>query len=134
MKLLKNNECNVLDSSNIIFFDVDDTLIMWGKKHQEGRLDVIQVEDPFMRGHVMFFTPHVTHINILKRNSEQGRQIIVWSAAGHIWAKKVVEVLRLEKYVTLIMEKPSKYVDDKPMEEWHPQRTYLTHDVEGESK
>lgn len=132
MKNLKHTECQILASSNTIFFDVDDTLIMWGKKHQNGRTDVITVEDPFMRGHMMNFTPHKTHINILKRNFEQGRQVVVWSAAGYLWAQTVVEVLGLEKFVTLIMEKPSRYVDDKPMEEWYPQRVYLKHDIEGE--
>lgn len=132
MKQLKHDECYLLDSTNTIFFDVDDTLIMWGKKHQKDRTDVINIPDPYIRGHVMNFTPHRTHINILKRNFFQGRQVVVWSAAGATWAKTVVEKLELEEYVTLILEKPSKYVDDKAMDVWYPQRVYLTKDIEGE--
>ena len=133
MKKLSHKQCTVLASSNTVFFDVDDTLIMWGRTHRAGRSDVVRVEDPFLR-ESMTFVPHVSHINILKRNHAQGRQVVVWSAAGHQWAQAVVEMLGLTPYVTLIMGKPTLYVDDKPMEQWAPQRIYLQHDVEGEQE
>lgn len=132
MKTLKHKECAVLESSNTIFFDVDDTLIMWGRKYREGRTDIIRVEDPFLR-ESMTFVPNITHINILKRNHLQGRQVVVWSAAGFLWAKTIVEKLGLEEYVTLILQKPTIYVDDKAIDTWKPQRIYLDTDIEREN-
>lgn len=131
MKSLKLKDCTVLESSNCIFVDVDDTLIMWDHKKHSQR-NTISVEDPHMVGHIIQFIPHRTHINILKRNHAQGRVVIVWSAAGFEWASTIVKTLGLEEYVSLIMEKPTKIMDDLPMDRWNPTRIYIERDIEGE--
>jgi len=130
VKTLKRKECYVLDSANNIFFDVDDTLIMWDHKISDN-FRLIKVEDPNMPGHMMTFLPHLSHINLLKRNYNQGRIVIVWSAAGSKWASTIVKALKIEEFVTLILEKPKMYCDDTPIEHWAPQRIYLNKDVEG---
>ena len=132
MKKLKHNECAVLQSSNVIWFDVDDTLIMWGPSQSKRKRILIQ--DPHLPEERISFLPHITHINILKRNHAQGRTVIVWSAAGYEWATAVVQALKLEKYVTLILAKPVLYVDDRKMEDWGCMRTYLARDIEGENE
>jgi FMN phosphatase YigB (HAD superfamily) len=144
MKDLNIKECTILNSANVIFFDVDDTLILWDSYNHrsdpnfdsisltphENLKGRIIVEDPYMPGHMMSFRPHVAHCHILIRNKNQGRTIVVWSAAGHAWASTVVKALGLEEYVSLIMEKPKIIVDDTPFENWHPQRIYLSKDTE----
>ena len=43
------------------------------------------------------------------------------SGNGAEWAAQVVKALKLEEYVDSVETKPSKIVDDKPMEDWcHP--------------
>ncbi len=130
MKKLNTTECNVLESSNTVFFDVDETLILWDTKERKGRKDFILVEDPHLNGMKVKVYPHYAHGNILRRNYHQGRIVVVWSAAGHLWAKAIVKALKLEKYVSLVMEKPVQYVDDVPMEFWKPKRIYLEIDTE----
>lgn len=133
MKKLNLKECNVLDSSNTIFIDVDDTLVMWGDHNHKGKTSrLIRIPDPHLVGENVYLLPHTTHINILKRNHAQGRTVIVWSAAGHEWAQAVVKALDLEKFVSLILGKPILYVDDRPMESWGCMRTYLSKDIEGD--
>jgi hypothetical protein len=130
MKKLKLNECAVLESSNCIWFDCDDTLIMWG--NHSSRRDRILITDPHLPEEKISLIPHKTHINILKRNHAQGRTVIVWSAAGYEWAVAVVNALKLEKFVSLILPKPVIIVDDKAMEDWGCMRTYLSKDIEGD--
>lgn len=131
VKFLNLKNCHVLESSNTIFFDVDETLICWDH-FTELHNRKISIKDPYMDGHIVKCIPHLTHINIMKRNKEQGRTVIVWSAGGHKWAQAVVEALKLEKYVSLIMDKPSLIVDDISMDDWHPKRIYIQKDIEGE--
>lgn len=134
MPRINTKICNVLESTNSIFFDVDNTLVMWevSKEDIQSNRRVIRVKDPYIDDLIIALLPHQTHINILKRNHAQGRIIVVWSAAGAIWAELIVKTLKLEKYVSLIMEKPSLYVDDTPIEKWGPKLIYLKDDFEGD--
>lgn len=140
MKKLKHDKCTVLASSNLIFFDIDDTLILWDtvfitefELEAEGEAELVGgvvIKDPHIFDKWFVFTPHRAHCNILRRNFAQGRQIVVWSAAGHLWAHAVITALGLDRYVTLIMDKPTIIVDDIPMEHWNPKTVYLKHDTE----
>lgn len=49
----------------------------------------------------------------------------MWSAGGGEWAEAVVKALGLEKYVDLVMNKPSWYYDDKEAKDWMGKRIYL---------
>lgn len=109
----------VIRSSDVLYFDVDDTLVIWDKKIREERADeAVEFHDPHIKGLSNWLIPHTTHINILKRNFDQGRAIIVWSGAGPIWAESVIKTLKLEKYVTVVLNKPSVVVDDLPFHTW----------------
>lgn len=132
MDKTKVNKPFVLRSDNIIYFDVDETLIFW--KHITYRgvdPNTIDIPDPYMRpaGAIVRAVPNQRNIDLLKRNKGQGRSVVVWSAGGYAWAESVVKTLGLEEYVDLIIPKPSVYVDDRPMEDWKLNRIYLSKDL-----
>lgn len=100
----------VLKTSKIVCFDVDDTLVMWKGSD---------------------YKPHQLHIDSLIRHAKREHYVIVWSAGGVDWAKKIVEELQLTQYVDLVCCKPAWYVDDKKADEWM-ERYYYPY--EGEIK
>ncbi len=61
----------------------------------------------------------------LMDHHSRGFTNIVWSAGGYAWAHEVVYALGLQDYVTLIMAKPLKYVDDLQAPEILVSRIYL---------
>lgn len=110
----------VIENESIIFFDCDDTLVMWG-------LDPINpayVINPYY-GESERLAPHKGHIKVLKERKARGSTIVVWSAGGYKWAEAVVKALNLEEYVDLCMTKPHAYVDDKTAAEIMGERIYL---------
>lgn len=124
-----NKKPFVLKSDNLIYFDVDETLVFWrtDNYHED---DLVKVLDPYTRGNEFVkMVPHQRNIDLLKRNHGQGRTVIVWSAGGVFWAESVVKTLKLESYVDLIIAKPSVYVDDRPMEDWKLNRVYLSKEL-----
>lgn len=117
-------ETVVLDSDDLIFFDVDETLVFW--RTDEDPSDVIiQAIDVYLDDKVINLVPHERNIALLKRNFGQGRTIVVWSMGGALWAESVVKALGLEGYVSLIMSKPKMYCDDIDMKDWGCSRMYL---------
>jgi hypothetical protein len=106
---------------NAWFFDVDDTLVIWGRTgHPEAK--------PFNNsGYTQWLVPHQRHIELLKTAKFRGHKVIVWSAGGSEWAEEVVKMLELENYVDLVISKPSWYVDDLPASEFMPSfnRVYM---------
>jgi len=113
MKVIQNNKC--------IFFDCDDTLVMWDNKYKQ----YCEVTDKW---NTKLFTcyemtydlvPHETQIKYLKDSKTKNKNtIIVWSAGGWEWAQEVVRTLGLEEYVDAVMAKPVSYVDDLHCSEW----------------
>ncbi len=114
----------VINIESTVFFDVDDTLIMWDTANY-GTKEVIKIQNPHYSEYVSCVLPHKGHIKILKDRKARGSFIVVWSAGGFAWAKAVVKALELEKYVDLIMTKPHAYVDDKTASEIMGERIYL---------
>lgn len=116
-----------------IYFDIDDTLVMW-------TLGITKVSDPIKakkrgistpfvnpyNGRVFYLEVHNKHVELLKSEKELGNNVIVWSAGGALWAKEVVQKLKLEPYVDLILSKPEKFYDDLPAYSFMPEekRTY----------
>lgn len=114
MKIIKN-EMN-------IYFDVDDTLVIWGKAKPGEK--VIAITDPY-DGSQHYLRPHAGHIKVLRDRKTRGATIHVWSASGWQWAETVVRALGLEEHVDFVLSKPTMYVDDLEAHEILGERLYL---------
>lgn len=114
----------ILHSDNVLYVDVDETLILWGNKEHEEDREII-VDDPYLPGKKNTFVAHQRNIDLVIRNKNQGKHIIVWSAGGYRHAEEVVKALEMEQYVDLILSKPTSYVDDLSMSDWGCKRVYL---------
>jgi hypothetical protein len=113
----------ILDKENLRMVDVDDTLVM----HRTSQYDCLRsvvVKDP-LGGPSILLDKNFAMIRLIKEEHARGATIVVWSRGGYQWAKNVVEALKLESYVTMIMSKPTIYFDDKPVEEWLKDRVYI---------
>jgi len=111
-----------ITTESTIFFDVDQTLVLWGKIKKKHK--VVAITCPHS-GEQYYLRPHKGHIKILKDRKSRGSFITVWSAGGFAWAEAVVKALDLTQHVDLIMSKPHAYVDDKKAEEFMGERIYL---------
>ena len=119
----------VLENENLICFDCDDTLVMWGDPSHPDAIEIIDPND----GSANYLIPHKFHVDLLKKHSGRGYSIIVWSQGGYMWALNVIKALKLEKYVDIIATKPIKYVDDLVCNEWMGQHLYFK-DLKSEDK
>lgn len=95
----------VLESDMTAFFDIDETLVLWGNGGS--------------------YKPHYAHIEQLKRHHLRGHKVIVWSKGGYKWAERVVKELKLERYIDIVMAKPAFLWDDLDTEKWMPKREYF---------
>lgn len=119
-KTLKHN-------TNWIYFDCDDTLVMWGLQTQEGFDDnYISIRH---NGQRYALVPHRTNINALKDYYDMGWTVVVWSAGGLHWARKVTKSLGLNKYVHHMLAKPYHYVDDIRCCEFMGRNVYIPFDM-----
>lgn len=102
----------VIENDLLVVCDVDDTIVMWNNiKWWEPGTDLLEITDQ-TDGGIVYLQPHKAHINLLKKYKAQGYTVIVWSAAGHRWAKSAVAALGLDSVVDYRMSKPLKYIDD----------------------
>lgn len=100
-----------------IFFDCDDTLVMWRRPNADGSEDDKVINIRFRRqNHPLI--PHQPHIDYLKKKHSYGCTIVVWSAGGYKWARAVTKALGLKDYVKHCISKPREYVDDLECREW----------------
>lgn len=107
MKLIENEE--------VIFFDVDETLIFFNGVGRFAHNDSIKVN---YYGEERMVSPHKEHISFLKSLKARGHTIFVWSHNGNKWANEVIQKLGLVKYVDFCMTKPHRVVDDSKIEDW----------------
>jgi len=113
---------NIIKSEQVIYFDVDDTLVMHGKIKKSHR--AVAITCPYS-GDQLVMRVHMGHVKILKDRFARGATNIVWSAAGWQWALAVVKALKLEAYVAQVQSKPRIFVDDKLASEILGERLYL---------
>lgn len=111
----------VIDNEMVSFFDVDDTLVMWGRPGDPNAIPFIDPHD----GSTHCLVPHTRHIKLLTDFKARGYEIIVWSGGGKDWAKTVVETLGIQDSVDYVMTKPMKYIDDLQAHEVLGSRIYL---------
>lgn len=114
----------VIETNNLVCFDVDDTLVMWDIP--ESREHEAITFNSF--GYPCRLLPHHKHIELMKQFRARGHTVIVWSQGGYEWALAVVKKLGIEDCVDVVMTKPKWIVDDLPPAAW-TSRTYL--DLDG---
>lgn len=107
-----------IKSEHLIYFDVDDTLILWTDK-----FDVV-FECPHTKN-MLQAQRHAGHIRLLKEKKIRGWTIVVWSQGGWEYAKAVVQALHLESFVDYVQTKPQALVDDLNPGIWLPTPLYL---------
>lgn len=115
----------VIKSSRIIMFDVDDTLVIWDWKEAgatEDQLVSIMNPDANVKELVL---PHLRHIRLLRQFKARGHTVVVWSQGGHAWAESVCKTLGIDSIVDIVMDKPNWYVDDLPCEAFMKSPIYL---------
>ena len=119
----------VVDNHNPVFFDVDDTLILSSKVQPAlPGLIGVTVIDPITQNQ-LFYRRNSPMIRLLEEEVAKGSFVVVWSRGGYEWAKAVVEALKLQDKVNMIMSKPMVYFDDKDVSEWLTYRVYIAPDV-----
>lgn len=112
----------VIEGDNAIYFDVDNTLIMWNPDP----MDPNNMWIPSLKtGELVQLLPHKKHIDLLKHHARVGNTVIVWSKSGPQWAKHIVEQLYLTTYVDLVVGKPSCFYDDLKPEQFMGSHRYF---------
>ena len=115
----------VIKSTKIIYFDVDDTLILWDwRSYTDDESQLVDLLSPNSKTSISVL-PHERHIHLLKQFKVRGHTIVVWSQGGWAWAEAVVKALGLENDVDVVMEKPNWYVDDLPAATYMANPIYL---------
>lgn len=115
-----------LQGDNAIFFDVDNTLIMWNVDENDPR--VVWIPSLAPNGEAVPVVPHEHHLLMIKRHKQLGNTVVVWSKSGSLWAKQIVEYFGLTSYVDLVCSKPSCFYDDLKPEEFLVDRRYTQQD------
>lgn len=108
-------------SEKLVFVDIDDTLILW---NSTGKGVEVSFKDPYSKD-ILTAYQHDNNIRLLKEKYKRGYTVIVWSQGGWPHAQAVIKALKLQKYVHLVMSKPSCYIDDKTVCDWFPSRVWL---------
>jgi phosphoserine phosphatase len=109
----------VIRATRSVFFDVDDTLVIWDwKKLNPDGVGLIQVGTELVM-------PHQRHIELMKQFKARKHTVVVWSQGGHEWAEAVCKALGIEDVVDFVMDKPNWYVDDLHATAWMRAPIYL---------
>lgn len=119
LQMMKDHhqEQKKLHEKEWIYFDVDDTLIMWidnvtnkGKENTK-KVGITLYDSTY------YLYPHVKNIQLLKDLKASGKHIVVWSKGGQPWAQAAVNTLGLNNHVDYILSKPDRVVDDLKIEQ-----------------
>lgn len=113
----------VIKSDNVIYYDCDDTLVMWNSP-ADIRHKAISFDNYGWNENLV---PNYKMIDSLKRSSEKGAHIIVWSQNGYKWALEVVRKLQLTAFVDMVQTKPALIFDDIAPQEFI-KRAYINPD------
>lgn len=103
---------NVVNASNVVYFDVDETLILWDAPPENKTLAINAW------GITVNVAPSAETITRLVQHKAQGHYVVVWSQAGHEWAHAVLDGLKLIDYVNVCMTKPKWMYDDLSPQAW----------------
>jgi hypothetical protein len=115
-----------IKNNRTVFCDVDGTLL---EHTHDKSLDYVAVPDAVHPGEFIKGIPNYNNIRIVKEEHNRGAYVIVWSKGGNQWAADVVTALGLQNYVDIIMDKPTAYIDDLPIEKWCTDRVFIPIDT-----
>jgi hypothetical protein len=97
------------------YYDVDETIIKWPDHPFQPSKGSVEL---MILGKSYYLIPHKKNIDKLKELYDNGYKIVVWSKGGEMWAKMVVQTLKLNQYVSCVHSKPDCYLDDVEPKEW----------------
>jgi FMN phosphatase YigB (HAD superfamily) len=100
-----------IKGENNIFFDIDGTMVLYGKEGKTVKFNYHGIEDRYL-------TPHTGHISFLKALKARGFTIFLFSNNGWQWCREVARQLKIEDVVDYGMTKPQKVVDDEKVENY----------------
>jgi len=123
----------VIKNDRTVFFDCDDTIVMWDHENHPDALTFRDILDPDPNA-CYSLVPHKRHIAMLKTFKRQGFSVVVWTQGGHLWAEEVVKVLGLEEFVDIAMAKPDTYFDDIEAKDFMQRRYFKSKIVYPEDK
>ena len=104
-----------------IYFDVDDTLVIWPPRKDRGFVSDIVIDDPYEPPKRYALKKHIRHIEELKEFKTNPKcKVVIWSRGGKPWAEEVIKALGLEAYVDFIIQKPDITYDDEHQKFWFP--------------
>lgn len=114
-----------LSATRSVWFDVDDTLVIWGWREvdPEGK-GLVSIVNPD-NGVAELVLPHFRHIELMRQFAARGHTVWVWSQGGADWAEAVCRVLGIENLVSYVVDKPNWYVDDLHASTWMRSPIYL---------
>jgi hypothetical protein len=125
-----------LKGDNTIFFDVDNTLILWNCDPEDPRtiwIPSLKINKALQSGVIQYETvpvvPHEKHLLMIKRHKQLGNTVVVWSKSGPEWAKNIVEYFNLSEYVDLVCGKPAVIYDDLKPDEFLTDCRFLDNKV-----
>lgn len=136
---MKQHKPVVVPSDQVYFFDVDDTLVKWGSpfemdpelKEKASRTVDISTTRKFAgdegEEEITWVETHAVieeNVDMIKQHKARGHTVVVWSQGGYEWARDVVEALKLNSYVDLVICKPAGYYDDLPCSEFMGSRKF----------
>lgn len=110
-----------IQNERVIFFDVDNTLVLPANEITKTTLRII---DPY-DGEIRYREPHFPHMKLLRNYNARKAFVVVWSKNGYQWATAVINALGLTNFVDLIMTKPCVYVDDEPPVKWMGEHVFI---------
>lgn len=121
----------ILEGSQVTMFDVDDTIIMWAWPQDDETDTWIELEPWGLANGKVKLCVNQEMVEQIKKHNLRGHKVVVWSQGGWDWALTVVKALKLEKYVSLVMEKPVWIYDDlqptnfMPRAQWVGRKEWL---------
>jgi FMN phosphatase YigB (HAD superfamily) len=122
----------VVRSSRIVFFDIDDTLVIWDWKpiNPDG-VGLVSINNPDGACSELVM-PHNRHIQLLRQFKARGHTVVVWSQGGHAWAESVCKTLGIDDLPTEAFMRAPIYLD--PMNPLKDKRWGIEeeHDLETE--
>ena len=110
---------------NVVCFDVDQTLIIWGKGPEDCDTWMQCDSTGVMEGGVA----HKEHVEALKKHKKDGHFVIVWSAGGGQYARNACIGLGITEHVDLCLDKPMQYYDDIDCSKFMGRTTYLGNSI-----